>query len=257
MTFSVLKVPEKLTVAFDLENHTCVFFKDTYMKNYLAEIWTQTTIRKELQKLRNKMEIFFFFLLEAKEREKKAQLSSQLPSNSEITEPAEQSSSLVLIVLSQPLWGLREPQWDKDRKICQGKKGGQDKPPVPEGQTLASSLPQPCVWKTLSWLGQQNHHCYTPGWLAMTGQRQEKQISFPLAVASTWGVSFDCPQLSMNGVKAVNSTRFLGPCFSTQISSALSTEELLCTGLTKQAPHIFESWSTNFSGISGTWEDEV
>lgn len=37
MTFSVLKVPEKLTVAFDLENHTCIFFKDTYMKNYLAE----------------------------------------------------------------------------------------------------------------------------------------------------------------------------------------------------------------------------
>lgn len=48
------------------------------------------------------MEIFFF-LLEAKEREKKAQLSSQLPSTSEITEPAELSSSLVLIVLSQPL----------------------------------------------------------------------------------------------------------------------------------------------------------
>lgn len=86
----------------------------------------------------------------------------------------------------------------------------------------------------------------------MTGQSQEKQISFPLAVASTWGVSFDSPQLSMNGVKAVNNRRFLGPCFSTQISSALSTKELLCTELRKQAPDVFESWSTNFPGISGT-----
>lgn len=70
MTFSVLKVPEKLTVAFDLENHTCIFFKDTYMKNYLAETWTQTTIRKELQKLRNKMEIFFFFAWSKREGKK-------------------------------------------------------------------------------------------------------------------------------------------------------------------------------------------
>lgn len=80
----------------------------------------------------------------------------------------------------------------------------------------------------------------------MAGQSQEKQISFPLAVASTRGVSFDCPQLSMNGEKAVNSMRFLDPCFSTQVSSALSTEELLCTELTKQEPHVFESWPVNF-----------